>query len=239
MIELSIIIINKDYLGYLKKCVESCLNQKTNYNYEIIVVDDGSTDGSIDYIKSINDKKLRFLKSYNKGIEKASNKGFKYSKGKFIVRVDSDDCLCLEFIQKSVDKIKKSNVAFVYCNYYQIDSSDKMIKKKYLPVFKKNEIIRRGDFLATGTVYRKKIIEYYGYYNEKIKNCGLENYELILKLLNHNLKGKKINSFLFYYRHHQKNISVIRNKKIIDYGKKLFKKMKLGQYSKNNYHPWI
>ena len=239
MIELSIIIINKDYLGYLKKCVESCLNQKTNYNYEIIVVDDGSTDGSIDYIKSINDKKLKFLKSHNKGIEKASNKGFKYSKGKFIARVDSDDSLCSQFIQKSVDEIKKLNVAFVYSNYYQINSSDKIIKKKYLPVFKKKEIIRRGDFLATGTVYRKKFIKYYGYYNEKIKNCGLENYELILKLLNHNLKGKKINSFLFYNRHHKKNISVIKNKKINDYGRKLFIKMKLGQYSKNNYHPWI
>ena len=127
----------------------------------------------------------------------------------------------------------------MYSNYFQIDSKDNIIKRKYLPVFKKNEILKRGDFLATGTVYKKKLVHYYGYYNERIKNCGLENYELILKLLIDELKGKKINKFLFYYRHHQKNVSIVKKKKIDNYGKSLFYRMNLGQYSKNHYHPWI
>ena len=213
MIDLSIVIINKNYLKYLKKCLLSCLNQKTNHNYEIIIVDDGSSDGSVKYIQNIKNKKILFLKSNNQGIEKAANKGFKKSKGKYVVRVDSDDYLREDFIQKTIDEIKKSKASFVYSNYYQVDSMDKVFKKKYLPDFRKSEILKRGDFLATGTVYKKNLVKNFGFYNQNIKNCGLENYELILKLLNYKLKGKKINYFLFYYRHHKKNISVIKKKK--------------------------
>ena len=82
MVDLSIIIINKNYLNYLKKCVNSCLNQITNYKYEVILIDDGSTDGSIKFIKNIKDKKIKFFQTKNKGIEKAANKGFKRSKAK-------------------------------------------------------------------------------------------------------------------------------------------------------------
>lgn len=239
MIDLSIIIINKNYLRYLKKCILSCFEQKTDYRYEIIVVDDGSKDGSVQYIKQINDKRFSFIQSKSEGIEKASNKGFKKSKGKYLARVDSDDYLCANFIQTAINEIKNSRSAFVYSNYFQIDIKDKIIKKKFLPDFKKEEIISRGDFLATGTVYRKELIKNLDYYNERIKNSGLENYELILKLLKSNHEGKKINKFLFYYRKHQNNLSVIKKKKIISYGKNLFLKMNLKKYSKNQFHPWI
>tara|TARA_B100000963_G_scaffold296499_1_gene267657 strand:- start:6661 stop:7380 length:720 start_codon:yes stop_codon:yes gene_type:complete len=239
MIDLSIIIINKNYLRYLKKCINSCFDQKTQYSYEIIVIDDGSIDGSINYIQSLEDKRLKFFQSNCAGIEKASNIGFKKSKGKYVVRVDSDDLLRNNFIEKTIREIKKSRYDFVYSNYFEINSMHKLIKKKKLPIFNKNEIRKRGDFLATGTVYKKKLIKSFDFYNEKFKNCGLENYELVLKLLNQNCRAKRINNFLFYYRHHQKNISIIRQKKIINYGKKLFYKMNLGKYSKNKNHPWI
>ena len=77
MVDLSIIIINKNYLTFLKKCLDSCLNQVTKYSYEVILVDDGSTDGSVLFAKKIKDKKLKIFHTKNKGIEHASNKGFK------------------------------------------------------------------------------------------------------------------------------------------------------------------
>lgn len=239
MIDLSIIIINKNYLRYLKKCIQSCLEQKTNYRYEIIVIDDGSKDGSAQYIKQIIDKKFSFIQSKSEGIEKASNKGFKKSKGRFVVRVDSDDYLHTNFIQTTISEIKKSKKDFVYSNYFQVDDKSNIKKKFFLPTFNKEEIISRGDFLATGTVYRKGLIKNLKYYNERTKNSGLENYELILKLLESNFEGKRINKFLFYYRKHKKNVSILKKKKIISYGKKLFFKMNLEKYSKNQFHPWI
>jgi len=238
MVDLSIIIINKNYLNFLKKCVNSCLNQVTNYQYEVILIDDGSTDGSVLFARKIKDKKLTLFQTKNKGVEKAANKGFKKSNAKYLVRVDSDDYLHKNFVNTMLKEIIKSNTAFVYSNYYLIKSNKNKIDQIKLPIFKKKEIFQRGDFLATGTIYNKNIIKKMGYYNESTKNSGLENYELILKLIYNKYYGKRVNSFLFYYRRHVANLSLLKKKRILYYGKKIFKKMRLGNYKKNKFHPW-
>ena len=74
----------------------------------------------------------------------------------------------------------------------------------------------------------KKLIKSFDFYNEKFKNCGLENYELVLKLLNQIREELIIFYFIIGII---KNISIIRQK-IINY-EKLFHKMNLGKYSKN------
>ena len=89
-----------------------------------------------------------------------------------------------------------------------------MIKNVKLPQFDKNEIFSRGDFLASGTVFFEKTFKKLNFYNVKYKNSGLENYELILKLLLINKKGKHINKNLFYYRK-QKNYSITKRKRIV------------------------
>ncbi len=237
MIDLSIIIINKNYLTFLKKCINSCLNQITKYKYEIILIDDGSTDGSFLYAKKIKNKKLKLFQTKNKGIEKAANEGFKKSSAKYVVRVDSDDYLHKNFVNTMLKQIIKSRIAFVYSNYYLIKPNNKKTQIR-LPIFNKKEIFHRGDFLATGTIYNKYIIKKMGYYNENTKNSGLENYELILKLINNEYHGKRINRFLFYYRRHVANLSLKKKNKIFNQGKKIFKRMDLGNYKKNKFHPW-
>jgi glycosyltransferase involved in cell wall biosynthesis len=238
MLDLSIIIINKNYLTFLKKCINSCLNQVTKYKYEVILIDDGSTDGSILFAKKIKNKKLTIFQTKNEGIEKAANKGFKKSNAKYVVRVDSDDYLHKNFVNIMLKEIIKSNNAFVYSNYYLVKSNEKKLNQTMLPIFNKKEIFQRGDFLATGTIYNKNIINKIGYYNENIKNSGLENYELIIKLICNKYYGKRVNRFLFYYRRHVANLSLLKKKKILNYGKKIFKKMHLGNYKKNKFHPW-
>ena len=208
MVDLSIIIINKNYLTFLKKCINSCLNQKTKYKYEVILIDDGSTDGSFLYAKKIKNKKLKLFQTKNKGIERAANKGLKKSSARYVVRVDSDDYLHKNFVNIMLNQIIKSHFAFVYSNYYLIKPNKKKIDQVRLPIFNKKEIFQRGDFLATGTIYNKDIIKKMGYYNENTKNSGLENYELILKLINNEYLGKRINRFLFYYRRHVTNLSL-------------------------------
>jgi len=237
MLDLSIIIINKNYLRFLKKCINSCLNQNTNYQYEVILVDDGSEDDSVMYAKKISNKKFSFIQTKSKGIEWAANRGFEKSKSKYVVRVDSDDYIDKNFVHYSLNEINKSRKAFVYSDYIQINSTDRNKEKISLPNFNEKEIFQRGDFLATGTVYRRNLIKKIGYYNEKFKNSGLENYELILRLIKKKYSGKKINKFLFFYRKHINNLSIIKKKKITNYGKKMFRKMNLGQYSRNKFHP--
>ena len=75
-----------------------------------------------------------------------------------------------------------------------------------------------------------------GYYNEKTKNSGLENYELILKLIIKQNYGKRVKKCLFTYRKHKVNLSILKKKKIVNFGKIL--KNEIRHLQKNKYHPW-
>jgi len=97
----------------------------------------------------------------------------------------------------------------------------------------------RGDFLATGTVYPKKMLVDIGLYSEKIKNCGLENYQLILELMDRGFTGKHIKKNLFFYRRHGSNLSDKTFGSITNYGNKLTKQYGLDFYTINQYHPYL
>lgn len=75
---------------YIKRTLESVLNQ-TFSNFEVLVIDDGSTDKSCEIVESINDSRIRLIRQENGGPSKARNRGIKEAKGKFIAFLDADD----------------------------------------------------------------------------------------------------------------------------------------------------
>lgn len=239
MIKYSIIITNFNYHKFLHKCISSSLNQDIKKPFEVLLVDDGSSSESIEIIKKYENKnnfKAFFLK--NNGLEKAVNFGILKAKGKYIIRVDADDLLVSNFLVK-VDNylMKYPNYKFYYSNYFIVDEDDKIISTKVLPKFSTKEIKERGDFLATGTVYEKKMLIKFGLYDTRKKNCGLENYSLILKLIQSKLKGFRINEPLFFFRIHKKSMSKKKIKEIKNYGSFLAHNNGLEFYKQNKHHP--
>ena len=223
---------------YIEYCIESCLNQKKFSDYEIIVIDDGSTDNTVEIVERYINK-IRFYQIENPGIEVASNLGISKSNGEFIVRIDAYDKIHEEYLKETVSILESNqHYDFVYSNYYVIDEKDQIKKIMLLPKFEQKEIKKRGDFLATGTLFRKKALFNVGLYSESVKNCGLENYELILKLLDNGSEGMLLEKPLFYYRHHHKNLSKENINSIIVYGNKIAVKYGIGKYSTNKYHPY-
>ena len=131
MMDISLIIINYNSKNYLKNCLKSCINQKTKYKFEVILIDDASTDNSLNNISEIKSKSLRIFKNKkNMGIEKTSNFGFNKAKGKFICRVDSDDLLEANYIETMLKNIKKE-YTFLYSIYKEINKNRKVIGKKF------------------------------------------------------------------------------------------------------------
>ena len=93
----SIIITSYNYDTYLQQSIQSCLNQETKFQYEVIVVDDGSVDSSRKILKKYSSKcKVIFLD--NLGVEKASNIGISQAISPYFVRVDADDYLKKDFL---------------------------------------------------------------------------------------------------------------------------------------------
>lgn len=236
--DLSIIITTFNYERFIENCIFSCLNQNDHQlTYEIIIVDDGSIDNTAKILDNICDEKIHVFKINNSGIERASNFGISRSHGRYIVRVDADDSLRPSFIN-GIQRYLGKGYAFVYSDYNIINCEGEFVKDFKLPKFKKTEIFQRGDFLATGTVYDTKFIDKNNFYTCNKMNSGLENYELILKLLCKNLTGFHIPLNLFNYRRHSQNLSSLKRKKIIANGKALFLKEGWGDFTTNKYHPY-
>ena len=236
--EISIIVTNYNYSQYLEQCIRSCVEQRTRIDYEVIIVDDGSTDCSVDLVKPYLSKPVRLIAIENSGIEIASNTGIASAEGDLIVRLDADDYLLPHYLEVMVPRMKDWDCAFLYSDYYVVDALGHTLYEEKLPPFDKVEIYGRGDFLATGTVYRKAVIEEFGLYDAAIKNCGLENYYLILKMLRASHIGLHVSEALFAYRRHSLNVSVTKRDAIVDHGRAMFQELGLGAFRTNEFHPY-
>ena len=236
--DISIIITSYNYDDYICECIESCLLQKnTSLEFEVIVIDDGSTDQTPNILSEFSNPILKIYRIKNSGVESAANFGFERAQGDYVVRVDADDVLCPNFLSDMSGYLEE-DIGFFYPDYYVINDKSEILDTVNLPEFDINEIYGRGDFLATGTIYNMGVLRKQGGYSEKIRNCGLENYELIIKLIKSGYKGKHVPGYLFKYRRHGENISAQKKQQIIEYGKELFFKEGLGNFRTNQYHPY-
>jgi glycosyltransferase involved in cell wall biosynthesis len=241
MIDVSIIITAYNYEHYIEECLESCINQEGGVvcSYEVIVVDDGSSDDTLKKAKQYESDMVRVFTKENGGIEEAANFGIRKSRGNYIARVDADDKLTSRYLSVLYPVIEEDEGKdFVYADYSILDKDSNVIEEIRLPEFDADEIRQRGDFQATGTLFRRNALEAVNFFSVHTRNCGLENYELIIKLLQNGATGKHVDELLFYYRRHETNFSEVRRKQIINYGKKLFREYGLGAYRTNQYHPY-
>lgn len=236
--DVSIVITAYNYEGYLNECISSCLNQEdAGLSYEVLVIDDGSTDGTPAVLADWEHERLRKFRIDNRGIEAASNFGFANAKGDYIVRVDADDLLLPSYL-KEMRPYVDARWPFIYSDYQVIDANGHFVEFVSLPEFAPSEISSRGDFLATGTLYLHEVLGAVGGYRTEVRNCGLENYELILTLLRAGHIGKHVMRSIFAYRRHSENISIAKRAQIIEYGQMLFDRLRLGSYRTNEFHPY-
>ncbi|MCQ2522747.1 MAG: glycosyltransferase [Lachnospiraceae bacterium] len=118
----SIIVPVYNAENYIKETIESVLSQ-TFEDFELILVDDISTDNSVAVIESFNDKRVRLHKvDKNQGAYAARNKGLELAKGRYIAFLDADDKWDKEKLQKEMDFMKKNDAAFVFTGYEFADS---------------------------------------------------------------------------------------------------------------------
>lgn len=113
----SIIMPSYNTAQYIEKSINSVLNQ-TYLNWELIIVDDGSTDGSDEIVAAIKDKRINYLKNEkNSGAAVSRNRALREAKGKWIAFLDSDDLWDKDKLKKQIKFMKDNDLKFTYTDY--------------------------------------------------------------------------------------------------------------------------
>ena len=159
---------------YIFEAIESVLQQ--NYeDFEFIIVNDGSTDSSIDIINSFPDPRIILINQKNMGVSKASNVGVRAAKGKIIARIDSDDICYPSRLEKQYDFLKhnKEYVA-VGSNAEIIDKDGAFVYITNMPISdeKLKEKLPISPFINSSAMYRKDAFYKIGQYCDDMTRGG-------------------------------------------------------------------
>ena len=205
----SVIIPLYNYEKYVIEAINSVLEQ-TYINWELIIVDDCSTDNSFntvaDYIDKIKISQNIILlqNEQNKGSSATRNTGIKQSKGEYVLCLDADDYVSKYFLEEYVKAIIKGDADIVYCNCQFFQNSKH--KWKTAPPTHYRDKIFYNNYLICCSMFSRIAWESVGGYNENQKayldwdfwiRCNLAGFK----------KAIKVNKYLFYYRKHGKSIS--------------------------------
>lgn len=191
---------------YIEEAIESILDQ-TFYDFELIIIDDASTDGTRNSIKKYTDPRIKIVhKTVNCGVSSATNDGFRLAKGKYIARMDGDDISVKDRFEKQVAILENNPDIFVCSGWIQyIGLWDGVIKYKE----KHSEIITQllvsCSICMGSSMFRRK--ELSGYFYNENKSSG-EDYDFWTRVA---WLGKMYNiqEVLLLYRIHPQQASQV------------------------------
>lgn len=139
----SIIMPSYNTANYIEESIQSVINQ-TYQNWELIIVDDCSTDNTDTVVKKIQDVRIKYLKNTkNSGAAISRNRALREAKGRWIAFLDSDDLWESKKLEKQIHFMKKNNYHFSYTNYEEIDMDG---KKTGIRVTGPKKITKTGMF---------------------------------------------------------------------------------------------
>ena len=212
-IDLSIIVPAYNASDYIKECISSVLMQKTSYNYELIVINDGSKDDTLEKINLFKENKhLKIITQENKGFSGARNRGIDESHGKYIMFLDSDDLLCKNSIEKLIKTAKEKKADIVQGSYYTFNKNGNKFYTKIPPTEKNKEISVPG--FPWGKVYKGELFEKVRFPLDFWYEDTIVNY-LLARLSN---KYVAISDYVYGYRINEKGITFTskKSKKVLD-----------------------
>tara|TARA_B100000768_G_C11283967_1_gene380637 strand:- start:4613 stop:5269 length:657 start_codon:yes stop_codon:yes gene_type:complete len=210
-IQISVIIPVFNQERFIGRCLRSILSQSMDQkDYEVIVIDDCSSDNTLSAMDRFLEDVILIKQKENKGLPTALNSGIKKAKGRFIIRLDSDDYVHFEYLNiLSLFMKMNTNVDAVSCDYLEVDDKEKIIDRHS---YEENPI-------GCGIMFRIEQLIEIGLYNEE--QLWNEEREFM------NRFSKKFKVFhlkfpLYRYRQHENNMT--KNDEMMDkYNVKLLK----------------
>jgi glycosyltransferase involved in cell wall biosynthesis len=211
--KVSVIIPCYNYADYLKICLQSVLAQ-TFQDFEIIVVDDSSTDHTPEVVKDFSDPRLRYVRhEKNLGPAAAFNTGINLAQGKYITVIGADDVMMPDNIAVKVDILEHyPDIGLVHSNAELIDESGRILGKAHSRrcfdrVQKRssfNDLLLNGNFIVASSVFvPKRCYEKVGLYDPDLTHS--EDWDMWLRIAYH-YDFAYLDSCLIQYRVHDNSL---------------------------------
>jgi glycosyltransferase involved in cell wall biosynthesis len=188
----SVIIPAYNAEQYIAAAIESVLIQD-HKDFELLIINDGSTDGTEEIIRGFKDERIRYFRQENRGLAATHNTGIRQSRGEFIIKLDADDKMTPDLISQHIRQFEKHPEAdLVYCDDCLIDQNDKTIRIIKRPEYTDRKLLIR-DIYRSGypvvpfrTCIRKSVFDKIGFFDESLP-VG-EDYDMMRRFVKHGLK---------------------------------------------------
>lgn len=207
---ISVIVPVYNVEAYLDRCINSILHQ-TFYEFELILVDDGSTDNSGVMCDELakKDSRIIVLHKVNGGLSDARNKGIEVASGEYITFIDSDDWISKDYLSKLYDNLLKYDADISCCNFHKTKCYIEKAVVKNRKIFtliaedKYRYFLENETVSATAKLFKKNIFENIEFPKGKL-------YEDVATIFSVFIKSKKIvfdNAEMYFYFQNSNSIT--------------------------------
>ncbi len=207
----SVVIPVRNREQFIGHAIESALAQDFR-DYEVIVVDNASDDGTRDVVKRFADRRLRLIENPMGSIAFALNTGLRNARGKYILQLDSDDAYVPETVRAMVDFMEDHPWCGLAISYYQItDENMNPVPDGIIThaEYDRNNILRCEGAGAVRS-WRKEVLLEMGGFDEEFGMYG-EDYDAVLKVSERYEVGR-VHRVLYYYRRHEGSQDVVQSR---------------------------
>jgi glycosyltransferase involved in cell wall biosynthesis len=198
--ELSIIIPCYNHGVFLREALDSIVKDEILYTYEIIVVDDGSTDEfTLAEFKELTKEGYQIIHQKNMGLGGARNTGIANAKGKYILSLDADNKITSDYINKSIPILDKGNYHIIHCSpafFGDTTDSSRFFTSKPFDIVE----IMAHNYIDNCVVFNKQVWKKNNGYETNMPYNGHEDWEFWINAYRNGFKFYYLPEKLFYYR---------------------------------------
>ncbi|MCL6414696.1 glycosyltransferase [Aestuariirhabdus sp. Z084] len=200
---ISIIMPSYNSAEYIAHSIESVLSQ-TYPNWELLLVDDGSSDNSLSIIESyLKDSRIKLLSQQHKGAAKARNLALQEAKGDYVAFLDSDDWWEAEFLQDMLKTATETGCDIAYCGWQRTGLPEKLCPRYVPPDYSQGglmeALMRENVWPIHSALSRRSLLEHLGGFNETLPCCM--DFDLWLRA-SPDISVALVPKVLSYYRFH-------------------------------------
>ncbi len=159
-VDLSVVVPAYNVEDYVAECLNSILNQKTRYSYEIICVDDGSTDRSGAILEGFQG--IKIVRQANGGLTRARNVGLNHARGKYVYFIDSDDVAAPGTIETLLNKAYETDYDIVSAGFYRFNEDGFRKNFPGIKVDSRNSSVKdmwKAHCYYWGKIYKRTLFE--------------------------------------------------------------------------------